>query len=342
MDWHAFLDFAGATHDNGRITQLGDAALALQALETGAVAIPLSHLGLIRFSGEDSAAFLQGQLSSDIRELNGSRIQLSSYSTPKGRMLASFLAFRQNDDYLLQVYGNLQAAIQKRLGMFILRSKTKATDGGADLACIALAGPQARSLLAGMYANTTLSGDFTQSNTHDGIVILSQQGDVFQLCLPRTLLASVWQALLQAGACAGSTAIWELSQIRSGTPWISLPTQEEFVPQMSNLELIGGVSFNKGCYPGQEIVARTQYLGKTKRRMFRMQASCSSIQAGQHVYSKSLADQSAGTIMLAAPSGHGEWEALVVARIDHLEEGLHLGAVDGPALQLLPLPYAPE
>lgn len=342
MDWHAFLDFAGATHENGRITQLGDPLAAVQALESSAVAIPLSHLGLIRFSGEESATFLQGQLSSDIRELDGRTIQLSSYSTPKGRMLASFTVFRAGDDYLLQLYGDLQATIQKRLAMFILRSKTKASDGGQDIACIALAGPKAAGILNSMYPSTAIAGEFTQTNTDDGITILSLPGCVFQLCVPRTQLQTIWHALLQAGACAGSTAIWELSQIRSGTPWVSLATQEEFVPQMSNLELIGGVSFNKGCYPGQEIVARTQYLGKTKRRMFRLRATCPGMLPGQHVYSPGLTDQAAGTVMLAAPCSPDDWEALVVARIDHLADGLHLGTSDGPLLHQLPLPYTPE
>ncbi|MBE9609864.1 CAF17-like 4Fe-4S cluster assembly/insertion protein YgfZ [Chitinilyticum piscinae] len=342
MAWQSFLDAHGATLNEGRLTFPQQSASPTDPLEQGAALIPLAHLGLIRFSGEESASFLQGQLSSDIREVDGTHCQLSSYSTPKGRMQASFVVFRRDNDYLLQVYGDLQESIQKRLGMFILRSKTRTSDASTELAGLALIGAQAEQLIISTYSPKARIEKGIQEDTQGGISILRLSEHVFHLFMPFALLATEWQKLTAAGARAAGTDSWALSQIRSGTPWVSKATYEEFVPQMANLELVGGVSFNKGCYPGQEIVARTQYLGKTKRRMYRCTVKGTEPLAGQHVYSAELPDQSAGTIMLAAPSGNLEWEVLVVARIDHIEQGLHLGSMDGPLLVKQPLPYSPD
>ncbi|WP_028456342.1 CAF17-like 4Fe-4S cluster assembly/insertion protein YgfZ [Chitinilyticum litopenaei] len=339
MTWTTLLAPHHATFSEGRVSGLATREATLQHLSGNAILVPLSHLGLIRFSGEESLSFLQGQLSSDIAKLDGAHAQLSSYSTPKGRMLASFLALRDGEDVLLQLYGELQATIQKRLAMFILRAKTRASDASADLPCLGLAGPAARTLLQARYGDLTLANEYTQANTTTGIRIVSLPGDAFHLFVPAEQLAETWQALTAAGALPADSWAWELQQIRTGTPWVSGKTQEEFVPQMANLELIGGVSFSKGCYPGQEIVARTQYLGKTKRRMLRVSIAAEHVEAGQSVYSPGLADQAAGMVMLAAPGESGLCEALVVARTDLQEQGLHLGQADGPLLQTLPLPY---
>jgi folate-binding protein YgfZ len=133
--------------------------------------------------------------------------------------------------------------------------------------------------------------------------------------------------------------VWRLTEVRAGTPWITASTQEEFVPQMANMELIGAVSFNKGCYPGQEIVARTQYLGKLKRRMLRVRIDAD-VAAGQDVFSPEMNGQASGKIMLAAPVGAGASEALVVVQMSSVEHGLHLGDVAGPKAEVLDLPYA--
>ncbi|MDW5416750.1 folate-binding protein [Iodobacter sp. CM08] len=307
-------------------------------LEQGAVMSPLDAFGVIAFSGEETQPFLQGQLSSDVRALGDNAAQYSSYSTPKGRMLASFLVFRRGDDYCLQVAAELQAAIQKRLAMFVMRSKTKARDASAELLLLGVAGPLAAAKLASV-VGALPEGDFSSVHSEQCTVI-ALPGQRYQLAIASDAALGLWQQLLAAGILPADESLWRLSDIRAGAPWITTATQEAFVAQMANMELIGGVSFTKGCYPGQEIVARTQYLGKLKRRMYRASLATEHAEAGQEVFSSEMNGQASGKLMLAAKVGQGRWEVLVVAQIASLEHGLHLAAVDGPVLEILDLPYA--
>ncbi|WP_273429920.1 folate-binding protein YgfZ [Chitinibacter tainanensis] len=336
MTWYATLGALCAADQPHVITTFGDANAELQAYQQGCTITPLSHFGLIRFQGEETQPFLQGQLSSDIRALPAGGIQYSSYSTPKGRMQATFMVIRHGDEYLLQLDQAILPALQKRLSMFILRSKTKASTA-EELGQIGVAGPHAQAILSGLFG--TLPATFS-SAMHGDVQLIALENQRYQLLAPASALPALWEQLRAAGATPAGTAVWTLSEIQAGVPWVTAATQEEFVPQMANLELIGGISFTKGCYPGQEIVARTQYLGKLKRRMFRMQVDCDSATAGMDVFSSEMNGQASGKILLAAPSPTGGMEVLVVAQIASLEHGLHLGAVDGPALHNLPLPYA--
>lgn len=299
--------------------------------------IPLPQIGLLRFSGEESMPFLQGQLSSDVRKLDELQWQYSSYSTPKGRMLASFRLQREQGDYWLQLPSELLPALHKRLSMFILRSKTRAHDASGERLQLGLQGEQTATLLLQLGwpapAPRTLA-------LHDGLCILGLEQDRFQLQFAAEQLPSVWGRLVAAGAAPTGNIAWSAADIAAGVPWITAATQEAFVPQMANLELLDGVSFNKGCYPGQEIVARTQYLGKLKRRMYRAYiATDGEVAAGQEVFSPEMNGQASGQIMLAAPATGGGWEVLVVAQSSSLEHGLHWSALEGPPLQLLDLPY---
>ncbi|BCL76145.1 folate-binding protein [Jeongeupia sp. HS-3] len=337
MSWNDTLESLGARrNDAGLVTDFGHAADELAALQTQTVVSPLTQYGLIRFSGEETAAFLNGQLSSDVRALPLDAAQYSSYSTPKGRMLASFLVFRAGDDYYLQIAAELQAAIQKRLSMFVMRSKTKASDASIDRVVLGVAGPDAAAKVAAVTgtAPAALSVAHTERATVIGLT-----NERFELVVASDAAAALWQDLLAAGARPVGEPVWRLSEIRAGAPWITAATQEAFVAQMANMELIGAVSFTKGCYPGQEIVARTQYLGKLKRRMFRMHVDAPA-HAGDEVFSAEMNGQASGKIVLAAPAPQGGCELLVVAQIASLESGLHLGNADGPALNRLELPYA--
>lgn len=337
MNWNDFLLQASATIEGENNIRFGATKTELEALETSAVCCPLSQYGLIRFQGEDSQAFLQGQLSSDIRALTNNAAQYSSYSTPKGRMQASFLISRQGDDYLLQIAAELQAAIQKRLAMFIMRSKTKASDANEQLVQVGLAGPNASAIITTLFGAAPAA---LEVQHHDQASVIGLEGARFQIIASPAAMQLIWPQLLANGATAAGTAVWQLTEIRAGAPWITAATQEEFVPQMANMELIGGVSFNKGCYPGQEIVARTQYLGKLKRRTYRMHVDSLDVTAGQDVYSPAMNGQASGKIMLAAPAPQGGTEVLVVAQIASLEQGLHLQDENGPKLTQLSLPYA--
>ena len=297
--------------------------------------VPLLGSGLLCFQGEESQSFLQGQLSSDIRLLTGANCQLSSYSTPKGRMQATFLAWKSEADYLLELPLLMLPALQKRLSMFIMRSKTKAIDASGDWGLIGVVGVQARQC-AEAWAGKPLQDNevFAQAKGQ----VLALPGNRFMLAIPADQLVEQWSQLCTQGVPA-SEALWEYASIVAGEPRVTPATQEAFVAQMANLELVGGVSFTKGCYPGQEIVARTQYLGKLKRRAFRAHVKADAVEPGMEVYSVEMNGQPSGVVMRASSAPEGGSELLVVAQMSSLEHGLHLGAVDGPLLEIRPLPY---
>ncbi|MEJ2795540.1 folate-binding protein YgfZ [Iodobacter sp. LRB] len=318
--------------------ELQHGADELQALAENAVMSPLTNFAVIAFTGAETEPFLQGQLSSDVRALGENSAQYSSYSTPKGRMLASFLVFRRGDDYCLQIAAELQEAIQKRLSMFVMRSKTKARDASSELCLLGVAGPLAAEKLSSVLGSLP-DADF--SSVHkENCTVIALPGQRYQLVISADAAPALWQQLAAAGIVAAAESLWRLSDIRAGAPWITAATQEAFVAQMANMDLIGGVSFTKGCYPGQEIVARTQYLGKLKRRMYRARIATELVEAGQDVFSSEMNGQASGKLVLAAQAAKGVWEVLLVAQIASLEHGLHLAAADGPQLEMLDLPYS--
>ena len=336
MNWQTYLDSVGAQRQDADVTGFGQPAAELQALEQSAALVPLTNFGLIRLAGPETIPFLHGQVSSDVKKLPALGAQFSTYSTPKGRMLASLLLVRQGDDLVLQLPTPLVPAIQKRLSMYILRSKTRAEDVSGTMAALGLAGPQAASVLATAFGFKA-TADYAVEQI-EGTTIVRLPGGRFVLHLGIDDAPACWARLTAAGAVPAGVPAWTLSDIRAGIVWVVPGTQEEFVPQMANMELIGAVNFQKGCYPGQEIVARTQYLGKLKKRAFRV-ASAHAMQPGDPVYSADMNGQASGLIALSAPAGNGQWESLAVVQLGSLEHGLHLTSLEGPALEVLPLPY---
>jgi folate-binding protein YgfZ len=336
MSWQDFLNAQGATIDDERGVRFSAQPDVAILPSHGAVILPLSRFGLIGLEGEDTIPFLQGQLSSDVKQLVPSGSQFSSYSTPKGRMLASMLVVNQANGALLMLPKALVAAIQKRLSMYILRSKTRATDLGEAVVALGVIGPQAADLLATALAVPKMV-DGGALGLDDGRVV-RLAADRFLLFVPAAKAEAWWLALREAGAGIANESLWTLTDIRTGIPWVLPQTQEAFVPQMANMELIGAVSFKKGCYPGQEIVARTQYLGKLKRRAFRIRAS-EPLEPGQAIYSPEMNGQASGQVAMAVEYD-GAWEALAVIQLSSIEHGLHLHGVDGPALEVLSLPYS--
>lgn len=297
----------------------------------------LSHFGLIRAEGADLRTFLQGQLTNDINQVSAKLAQLSSLCSPKGRMLASFWIFQRADALYLQLPAERLEAVLKRLRMFVLRAQVTLEDASSELARFGIAGDCAESLLP--FAPQTDK----ESITHDHLTIIRLPGDRprFEILGPPQVLAGLWSELSGRAEQTGSE-FWALQDIRAGIPNVFEDTVEAFVPQMANLQLVGGVSFTKGCYTGQEIVARMQYLGKLKRRMYRVHVADGARPApGTEVYSpESESGQGAGRIVDAAPSPDGGFEALAVLQISSAgADDLRLGDAQGPTLQLLGLPY---
>ncbi len=298
----------------------------------------LSHFGLLEFSGEGAQSFLNGQLSCDVVGLSPWHAQYGSYSTPQGRMLASFLLWRAADTYCMQLPRNMCDLVRKRIAMFILRSKVKVTDVSNGWTLFGVAGTNAAQAIKKKLGQVPSAP--MEMTTTENVFILRLDATRFQLIVAADHAPQISNTVADETTPA-SHAAWDLLDIRAGIPFITPKTQEQFVPQMTNLDLIGGVSFSKGCYPGQEIVARTHYRGKLKQRMYLARIDTANPpHAGDKVFSSDLGAQAAGTIINAAPAPEGGYDALAVLQIESAAGGdTHWKSLEGPQLQLRPLPY---
>ncbi|MDX5445672.1 MAG: folate-binding protein [Zoogloeaceae bacterium] len=331
--WTEFLAEEGA-----RITDLAVQFPDAPLDPAGCHAVPLLHLACIGSRGADTSEFLHNLLSNDVKHLAADGAAWNSLNTPKGRMLASLLMHRDLDGYGIVLSADIAPAILKRLSMYVLRSKVKlALD---EVALIGLCGAGAADVLAA--AGIAVPPEAMRQSMTEGMRCVRIQGDNYVLITDMQHAPALWLRLREAGATPAGTERWQLAMIRAGLPLVTAATQEEFVPQMLNFELIGGVSFNKGCYPGQEIVARTQYLGKLKKRMYRVQVPAGhSPRVGEDVYTPEFGEQSAGKVVNVAPTTEGGFEALAVMQTGCAEAGeVHLGGLQGPRVEFLPLPYA--
>ncbi len=291
----------------------------------------LDHLGVIRAHGADAAKFLQGQLTQDFVLLASSEARLTAFCSPKGRMLASFIGFkRAPDDILLVCSRDLLAPTLKRLSMFVMRAQVKLSDASEAFAVWGVAGEAATGL-----------GDrpWSQLNTADGrswTRLYPADGVARALCIAP--IPEAGAAEPPAGP-ALDAALWPWLEVMSGVAPITQPVVEAFVPQMLNYESVGGVNFKKGCFPGQEVVARSQFRGTLKRRAYRV-ASEAALAVGQEVFHDSDTDQPCGTVVAAAANPGGGWNAIVSIQTCAAGGGLlSVGAVGGSALTLMPLPY---
>ncbi|HUW36856.1 MAG TPA: folate-binding protein YgfZ [Rhodocyclaceae bacterium] len=333
MNWTDFLTQQGARDD---FLHFGDPEGELVSARTATVLVPLADLGLIRAAGEDAASFLHNLLTNDVKGLPADGVRASGMCNAKGRLLASFLMWHDESELLLALSADLLPSVLKKLSMYVLRSKVKLSDERDKTVLLGLSGPGAAEALAGVGATPSLSmtlGRFGRGQ------FINLGGDRHLLAVPAAEVQAVWRDLAALARPAGLAA-WHWLEIVAGTPRVVAATQEEFVPQMVNFELVGGVSFNKGCYPGQEIVARTQYLGKIKRRMYRVRIEGAPPVPGAPLFAPETGEQACGTIALGAPSPQGGFEALAVVQSSCFEAGeVHLDNPAGPRLSFLPLPY---
>jgi len=334
-DWQHFIEAHLGIIDPGDVTRFPDAPS-----EAACALMDLSHLGLIRVAGADALTFLQGQLTNDVRELSARHTQLSGHCSPKGRLLASFRVLRLDDTFYLQLPRSVLPAILKRLKMFVLRAHVTIDDASDAVACIGLAGTCAPGLLAETFPDLPVA-DHGLSKVGDLAAIrIPGPSPRFQVIGPAATLAPLWETLAtQARPMDGD--YWSLLDIRAGVPTIYPETADAFVPQMTNLQLIDGVSFTKGCYTGQEVVARMQYLGKLKRRMYLAEVEGPSApKPGDELHAPGTSSEKAGgRVVDACATGDGRYEVLAVVEIEAAESGeIRLGAA-GPRLALKAPPY---
>ena len=310
---------------------------ALASSVQSSVLAPLPELGVVFVTGPDAISFLQSQLTNDVARLTPNQVQLSGYCTPKGRLLATFHQWRTDDGVFLRMPREIIGSVVKRLSMFVLRAKAKVTDVSDAWATYALLGEGAELIQRAGLSSPDSPGASTsaESGRVDRMVPTPNGVARFLLTLPRES-----QLATPESAERASSNAWWLSEIDAAMPTIFAATQEKFVPQMINFEVLGGVDFRKGCYPGQEIVARSQYLGKLKRRMNVADVDATDVYAAADIFHSGAA-QPIGTVVMAAASSAAGSALLFEAPVDRLESGsLHLQSVDGPRLTVRPLPYA--
>lgn len=291
---------------------------------------PLPHLGIIRVEGEDAATFLHGQLTQDFALLGLSEARLAAFCSAKGRMQASFIGFKRSQTEILLVCSrDILAPTLKRLSMFVMRAKAKLTDVTDQFLLLGLAG-NTINLIATQAYPTGSKVDFGTSNA----VFLHPADGV-----PRALWVAPVGEPLPAGP-ALSTELWQWGEVRSGIATITTPIVEAFVPQMLNYESVGGVNFKKGCYPGQEVVARSQFRGTLKRRAFLVHSE-SAMLSGQEVFAEGDDSQPVATVAQAAAAPTGGFDAIISGQVAAIESSpLRLGSATGPLLTLDALPYA--
>ena len=290
---------------------------------------PLPHLGVIRVQGDDAAQFLHGQLTQDFVLLGLQEARLTAFLSAKGRMQASLIGFKRSPtDLLLICSHDLLAATLKRLSMFVMRAKATLTDATQDFALYGVAGDTVLAVTGSAQPAWTKT-DY-DANTAVYLPIANGQ--------PRAL----WVTPAGENAPAGPALapyLWAWGEVQSGVATLTAPLVDLFVPQMLNYESVGGVSFKKGCYPGQEVVARSQFRGAIKRRAYIVHAP-EPLTVGAEVFAASDLEQPCGSVVQATPAPGGGWDAIVALQISAAEQGgLQVGATDGVPLTLGTLPY---
>lgn len=302
----------------------------LAARLDGACALPA--LGVIQAQGNDAANFLHNQLTNDVLLLPVGQARLAAWCNARGRMQLSLIVLKTAPDTALLILpAELLAQTLKRLTMFVLRAQVKLSDASSQWQLRGQLGPAAQALVGDAAPwQVTPAGD-----AHVVALYPARLGDV-------AVARALWMAPAGLAAPEASTSgeLWAWAEVLSGVPLVTAPLFEAFVPQMLNYESVGGVNFKKGCYPGQEVVARSQFRGTLKRRMARV-FSPVALQAGQEVFTAADPDQACGTVVQAAarPDGSG-FDALVSGTLESMDNGWHAGSAQGEKLELLPLPYA--
>ena len=352
---HLARDIGGEVSIDGfgeQYMPLGSQPLA-QSVRAGWVA-PLTDLGVLRAEGEQAVQFLHSQFTNDLENLPEHHWQLTGYCSAKGRLLATLLAWRDTAQSVMLIAPQpLIAGLRKRLSMFILRAKVRITDDSGHWVVLGVGGERAARALAALPLDWPAIGAVSTGSAGHALGFApvpvdppteptapaASTADVKSarclLIMPRGDLSRVWPTLSQTLAPAPSF-LWRWTEVRTGVPRIAAAGVEHFVPQMVNLDLVQGVSFRKGCYPGQEIVARSHYLGKLKRRMFLAHVTGEAPDAGTDVFAPGSAEP-CGEVVTAALSPEGGAHVLYESQIVSAEQAR---LADGRPLAPVELPYA--
>ncbi len=336
-----FLVHHGGRLDGDLIADFGDYAAECDAFEHGLCLADAADIGLLRVSGVDAVTFLHNQLSSHVASLPPGDGQYSTYNSPKGRMLASLFLWRDNDDagvpvFFLLLAADLAEIIHKRLSMYVLRAKVTLENVGATRVFLGLCGTGASAAAARPVLDSL--PEKRGVRTQNGVAAVALSSNRLLLILPLETLPEHWPALSKNARPAGRY-LWQRATVLDGISLITAATTDRLIPQSANWDALGGLDFQKGCYPGQEIVARTRYLGRTKERLYLAHCDETAVfTPATPLYSPAFGDQACGLVVNAAPDRRGQ--VLLTSFQTAAADGpIHAIRPDGPALALLPLPY---
>lgn len=334
----AYLSARGARPGPAGVCDFGDPAREWRAAASGAVVADASSLGVIEFEGPDTADFLQGQLSNDVKALAPGQGQWTTCNSPKGRMLATLFLVRDPDSghHAALLARDLVEPIRKRLSMFVLRAKVALRNASHDQSLLGVGGPGAEAAV--QRALGAEPGPGRVARNEETRLVHWPDGR-FVVSAPEAAASGIFDALAQQATPAGAP-VWAWLGVRSGVPMITAATQDQFVAQAANWDVLGGLDFRKGCFTGQEIVARTQHLGRLKERLFAFRTGVEPPAPGARLYSAAFGDQASGTVVNSAPDPDGGSRFLAVAQIEAASAGVvSIGAPEGPQAQREPLPY---
>jgi folate-binding protein YgfZ len=340
QQWRSFLTQAGAVFEGDRVLYFGYPQDKPVAAIPSILITDLSHLGLIAITGEDAGVFLQSLLTNDVREVNEQRSQLTGLCNPKGRLLAIFQLFQWNSSFYLSLPHSILESVLKRLSIYILRARVSLTNDSDCFCRFGLAGPQAGDELARLLNRVPSTVNDVYQAPSYCVIRVPDELPRFEVLGKLNIIRKLWDELSKTAAPVG-THLWELLTIRAGTARVYPETQESFIPQQVNLELRGGVSFTKGCYPGQEIIARMHYRGKPSRRMFLAHIDTDKQpQPGEPLYQANNEEGQIGEIVAAEPVPEGGYDSLAVLQITSFQKGdVVLGDKTKSKLVFRELPY---
>ncbi len=330
-EWLDKLGALGAT-----LNEAGDRILHVDARDCDTRLIPLLHQGVFSVLGPDAEKFLQGQLSCDLKQVSGLGSRLGAHCNIKGHMISLLRVMRVQDGFWLRGQRDLLPNSQTLLKKYMVFSKAQSTDLSDEIVGLGCSGPGAAVLVEKILGQVPSEVDGVYSS--EGILAVRVPGMRFEIWLPREQALQLLPELTEY-APLGTTDQWELDEIRAAIPDLRSETLEAFIPQMTNLQALHGVSFTKGCYTGQEVVTRLQHRGQLKRPMYRAMVSADTRPAPGTTLCSADKDN-IGKVVLAAPAGSGQFELLAVIAKDLAESTpILLGSQNGPALALQDLPY---
>ena len=333
--WKAFLNTQGGKFDADHLLGFSDSNNdAVDNFITD-----LSHLALIEVSGEDAVDFLNGQFTTNIKQLAKNHLQFSAWCNPKGQVKTTFFIYRHETGFNILLPNELHDLFLKQLQMYIMRSNVKLIDKSDELVRVGIQ-TNDKTLLSELIGFAPVrEGDITIKNDlhflHTFSSANTSQRYIFIGSVEK--LTNIWNQFSPHGT-TGGTAVWELMDIQAGYPWLSQLTTEKFLPQMLNLNLIDGLNYQKGCYPGQEIIARLHFRGQLKRRLYL--ATCSldaQVEITDQIYTNDH-ENSIG-IIINVQTYKDKYYLLAVIEIEMVENNVSFRVSNGATLEILSLPY---